>query len=544
MAQTYSQVEQYNNNFRENLRQRWLTFYKKNDYQSQKTRTMRFTPNTPLEGALYTLSNMMQDLEMTMKLSVDDGVRQQRVKTGSDKIEKFFNDALKSGLLGKDTTLDTLYKRFPELYSYISKNISSKDSNDILNNSNIDPKLALQLIQSRPSVERTDINNKLLMIQDEDAVKGNKSIQGVNDALLKMNDALISKLQHSVLEFKNETGLSTLPEDLNNMYGEMMKVFEKLKVNPEADTLKTMAESIMEFEGLLMKMVNILSLQNKTGVNTPALTYVSPSFKQIEGNDTDDEDEQEDYRGLTQEEEVARRVKKLENNLSSKKRITIDVNDDENTYTALPNSVIKEGVKQISNFKDRIQELEEKNKKNKKEESELAVLKEALNKLKEEEEAQKKQGLFKAFIQPQDMDLIMLKNRLTTKFRDVSELDNAKTRTLLKNIGFKDVNNLKTSQIQNAKERIKNKSIFTANFEKDGYMAKIKDKLIALLQKVNDGSSTASSTTGEGKRKRKTSKRAKTPKAKAPKRASSLKKKKGKGKEKSVSFLPSGISNH
>lgn len=265
--QSLQQYDEFKNDFRKKLQQQWISYYSVDGISKQKSLNMRMTPNTPVEGAIYTLTSMMQQLDDVLTNS-DEGTKQPRVQKGFNDLEKFFLNASKSGLLGKDNTLDKLLTKFPKLKSYIRKNIVSQISSEVVNNPNIDEDIKQQIVRDIPSIQQG------VLLEMEKQENSSKAVSTVST--YRPNQRYL-QLQRDIKQFLNHTGYDRLPETLQEAYEIIVDEMKNMVAegNITAEDIAEIDEAIFQFEQTLKQTAdeihNIRSKQQTPSNNSLAI---------------------------------------------------------------------------------------------------------------------------------------------------------------------------------------------------------------------------------------------------------------------------------
>jgi hypothetical protein len=127
------------NKLRQELANRWVQYYAVDGLNAQKNSTLRFTPTTALQGAMFQVAKELDDLETILLTKNPNDTPAQAIERGKQIITPRFNklvelhkQATKRGILGKDESLNKLLARHPELKNFINKYVTSRDSQEIL----------------------------------------------------------------------------------------------------------------------------------------------------------------------------------------------------------------------------------------------------------------------------------------------------------------------------------------------------------------------------------------------------------------------------
>jgi hypothetical protein len=284
--QSFKDYENFQNESRKRLGQRWIEYYKVDGITKQKSYNMRFTPNTPVEGAIYSLGQMMEKLDATLSQTADDGTKKLKIQKGYDDLEKFYLTAQKTGLVGKDISLSDLLLKFPNLFSFIRKNIRSNLVSGIIDNPAIDADVKALIIKNFPSADQ-----KAFMEAYDKSTKSDKS-----EKALSVVPSSISAIQRSprfiqlvgeVRNFLDHTGYSKLPPSLeqvyNNIVGDLSNMIETGIFS--SDDVRELDKEIIDFEDVMRKTADeINDIRSRQSSNNNSLT------QRTQNADEDDDD--------------------------------------------------------------------------------------------------------------------------------------------------------------------------------------------------------------------------------------------------------------
>jgi hypothetical protein len=222
------------NKLRQELANRWVQYYAVDGLNAQKNSTLRFTPTTALQGAMFQVAKELDDLETILLTKNVNDTPQQAVERGKQiitpryqKLVELHKQATKRGILGKDESLNKLLARHPELKNFINKYVTSRDSQEIL--LSLDPE---------PTKEAYETNLAKANLAEEYQSKEFKEIQD----FLKMQ--------------KEKIDMNDKAEKADEQLGEMMDAFRIMERSKNKPTPK-------QEQKLLENMNQYLAIQDR-----------------------------------------------------------------------------------------------------------------------------------------------------------------------------------------------------------------------------------------------------------------------------------------